>query len=191
MSENGFEQKSLLETDVGLVARILRLLNKFNTYMLLLTSVCMFSTMCVEVFIRYILKGDLVAMEEYLFFIAVWTIFLGSANGSYERSHVSADTISVVFKNPTVLKAGEFIRQNLTMLLSLAFAYYGFTFLQGSLALKTYTTIYRLPFLIGHSAVFYGTLFMAVYQLYHYFEYISSFIGKGKTAETQTGNDVG
>lgn len=186
MSGDGLKQRPLLETSTGSVARIIRSMNRFNNYLLALACFCLFSVMCMSVFIRYVLRGDLLAKEEYLFFIAVWLIFLGSANGSYERSHVTADTISVVFKNPTILKMGEFIRQHLTMLLSLAFAYYGFTFIQGSLALRTHTTIHRLPFLIGHSAVFYGTLFMAIYQLYHYYEYMSSLFSNNKTDKVIT-----
>lgn len=185
-----FAHNSMLETQNTLPAKILRVINRINNYFLALTSFAMFSVMCVEVFLRYVLRSDLNALEEYLFFIAVWAVFLGSANGSFEKSHVSADTISVIFKKPAILAAGEMIRQILTAFLSVAFAYYGATFLLGSVELGTVTTIHRIPYTIGHSAVAYGSFFMAVYQLYHFYEYIVTFF-RGRKAARQTREEGG
>ncbi len=145
----------------------------------------MFATMCVTVFMRYVMHSDLNAIEEYLFFIAVWAVFLGAANGSFEKSHISADTVATLAKNRMVLRVNAFVQNTITLLLAAGFFYYSLMFVLGDFELPSYTTIHRLPYLIGHSGVFYGSLMMFVYTLFHYCEFVIKFLAKAPASVSE------
>lgn len=155
------------------LAKFLRGFNKINCVLLVIAGVALFCLMCCSVFMRYILKTDMRAMEEYLFFVSTWAIFLGAANGTFEQSHVCGDIFASIFKSKALLWLNEFIKQTFNVLLVCLFAYYSLLFVLDSIALPSYTTILRLNMLVGKSAVLYGAAVMVVYQCYHYAVYIS------------------
>ena len=68
---------------------------EFNSGFLCAISTIMFLLMCVEVFIRYILRGDIRAMEEYIYFFLMWLVMLGAANAVLENSHLRSDTLTI------------------------------------------------------------------------------------------------
>ncbi|MDY3868644.1 MAG: TRAP transporter small permease subunit, partial [Pyramidobacter sp.] len=81
------------------------LLFLWNT-LLRLQRIVMLLTICIttlavfiEVIMRYIFKTPLVGIEELAAYVAFWLYFIGGTYGSYERSHISADMSSLVFKN--------------------------------------------------------------------------------------------
>ena len=161
-----------LETSNSLLARGLRAFNKINNVALVIAGVIMFGLMCWSVFMRYVLKSDMLAMEEYLFFFSTWAIFLGAANGTLEKSHVCGDIFATTFKSPVLLWLNEFLKQLLCWVLVVLFAYYSVLFFRNAMELPTYTTILRLNIIIGKSAVLYGAVVMAIYQTYHFVDYL-------------------
>ena len=53
-----------------------------------------------EVLMRYIFKTSLIGIEELAAYIAFWLYFIGSAYGTYERSHIKAELTHMLIKNP-------------------------------------------------------------------------------------------
>src|SRR5699024_5984200 len=67
------------------------------------------------VVMRYILKIDLFGLEELLVIPAFWLYFIGASFGTYEKSHISAELVSVYVKNEKVKTYIEFFTSLGTM----------------------------------------------------------------------------
>lgn len=67
----------------------------------MLVTIC-FTTFAVflEIVMRYIVKHPFIGIEELAAYVAFWLYFIGGSYGSYERSHITADISSVIFKDP-------------------------------------------------------------------------------------------
>lgn len=138
--------------------------------------VCVFSTValtliiCVATFFRYVVKGDLYGYEEWVKILAFWLYFLGAAMGSYNRTHVSADLVNAYCPDGKLKLFLVFLRNLVTVGVSLLFAWYGYEFFmfgfQGPLGTGIAipkTTVWRISLWVGYLSVFIGLVFMAIY----------------------------
>lgn len=163
--------------------RILRAfgrLDQFNRILMGLIGFGLFAIVCTIVFSRYFFKVDIKGIEEFMYFALVWLMFLGGATGSYENSHVRADTIATLVKNKTVLRVNAFLQNTLTVLISGTFAFFALIMVRNNIQLPSRTTVHRMPFLIGYSAVLYSGILMFLYSALHYYSFLRSFFS-GKT----------
>ena len=74
------------------LGKLMAYIYEFNSGFLCAISTIIFLLMCVEVFIRYILR----AMEEYIYFFLMWLVMLGAANAVLENSHLRSDTLTML-----------------------------------------------------------------------------------------------
>jgi TRAP-type C4-dicarboxylate transport system permease small subunit len=96
--------------------------------------------------------------------------FLGAAIGSYNRTHVSADLVNAYLPEGKVKEALAFLKNLVTVGVSLLFAWYGYEFFmfgfQGPLGTGIAipkTTVWRISLWVGYLSVFIGLVFMAIY----------------------------
>ena len=153
---------------------------KFNGVLEGFIALFLLVIMTVMVVGRYLFKLDLNAADEYMYFALVWSIFLGGAAGSYEKSHLKADTIAALCKNKVVLKINAFLNNTLTLIIVGAFVYFAVLMVMDWFQLPTKTNVHRMPFLIGYSAVLVGGILMFIYTAFHYYSYLYYTFGKGK-----------
>ena len=73
---------------------------KVQRIVMLLTICISSSAIMAEVLMRYIFKTSLIGIEELAAYIAFWLYFIGSAYGTYERSHIKAELTHMLIKNP-------------------------------------------------------------------------------------------
>lgn len=149
--------------------RILTLIYKANAVLLGTVSLIMFSLMCIQVFIRYILKGDLRAMEEYIYFFLMWLTMLGAANAVLENSHMRSDTLTSMIKNKRLLNVFMIIVDFVEIIMYGLFAYYSYLYLMECIALPSFSRVWHLPKLLGQSSVFYAGVMMLVFGLYRFY----------------------
>ena len=141
------------------------------------TTLILTTVICAAAFFRYILKGDLTGYEEWVKIIAFWLYFSGAIIGSYNRTHVSADLVQAYVPSGQTKKFLVFLKDLITVAVTLLFAWYGFKFLEfgfmgplGSfmdpmgprLAVPT-TNVWRISLWVGYLSVFLGLLFMLYY----------------------------
>jgi len=147
------------------------------------TAVCFASTViltliiCAATFFRYVVKGDLYGYEEWVKFLAFWLYFLGAAIGAYNRTHVSADLVNAYLAPGPVRNILVFVRNLITVGVTLLFTYYGYEFFMfgytgplGTGIAIPKTTVWRIPYWVGYLSVFMGLGFMSLYfirDLYH------------------------
>lgn len=73
------------------------MLLKFQRIVLLSTLFFCTLAMFIEVVVRYILKTSFVGIEEMATYVAFWMYFMGASYASYERNHIKAELIHLVF----------------------------------------------------------------------------------------------
>jgi TRAP-type C4-dicarboxylate transport system permease small subunit len=134
------------------------------------STVALTLIICVATFFRYVVKGDLYGYEEWVKILAFWLYFLGAAMGSYNRTHVSADLVNAYLPDGKLKLFFIFLRNLVTVCVSVLFAWYGYEFFMFGFAgpLGTgiaipKTTVWRISLWVGYLSVFVGLVFMAIY----------------------------
>lgn len=155
--------------------RIFKSYIKFNNMLMSLMGFIMFAVMFAMVVARYVLHKDFNTASEYLYFALVWLFFLGGATASFEKSHLRADTLEVLIKNKKILLVVEWIKQVLQMILHFIFLLFSIKFIVKAVQIPAYTSVLRLPIMIGYSAVLYGAVTMLVYTAIHFYDFLWQF----------------
>ena len=121
-------------------------------------------------FVRYVLEGDLYGYEEVVKLLSFWLYFAGAAWGAYNRSHVSADLVQSFVPEGRVKRFLVFLKDLITVAVSLLFVWYGYDFFmfgllgpRGTGVAVPKTTIWRIPLWTSYLAIFTGLVFMAYY----------------------------
>src|SRR5699024_2166252 len=76
------------------------------------------------VIMRYILKIDLFGLEELIVIPAFWLYFIGASFGTYKKSHISAELVSVYIKSKKVKIYIEFLTSLVTTILCVIVSYW-------------------------------------------------------------------
>ena len=103
--------------------------------------------------------------EELLIMVAFWLYMVGCAHGSYEKSQIRADIIEVMLKENLFKDIIRILREVVTVVLSLWFAWWAWNLILYAVDIGTVTSVYRIPMVIGYSSIFFGVGFMAFYNI--------------------------
>lgn len=126
---------------------------------------------------------DFRGYEEFLIAFAFWLYMFGTAHGSFEESHITADILSIVIKNEKVKDVFDLIKYVLTLVLGFMFLTWAFELVQWTIVMGTRTPTWRIPMTIPQSSMLFGlacaTLFNAV-RLYNEIKMVAHKYGKKK-----------
>ena len=85
------------------IAGPVRVALAIKNFIIVVASLIMALTFGFVVVARYGFSADLFAYEEWLMVICFWMFFMASAMGTYDKSHVNADLLGFVIKDPRKL----------------------------------------------------------------------------------------
>ncbi|SDX89161.1 TRAP-type C4-dicarboxylate transport system, small permease component [Acetomicrobium thermoterrenum DSM 13490] len=165
-----------------------KFLVKIQEWILTLASIFVVLIMCVEVFLRYVVKSDLFGLEEIVVIAAFWLYFMGSSYGVYEKSHVKADII------PQMLKPGQ--RAFLSVLihftmaaLCILYSAWAVEMVHYSIVWMPRTTGLRIPIFISQTSILAGYVLMSLYSIVYFFEELFHLLdtGDGKNSQESAG----
>ncbi|MGC9372164.1 MAG: TRAP transporter small permease [Thermovirgaceae bacterium] len=164
---------------------------KTQEWLLTLTSIFVVLIMCVEVFLRYVIKSDLFGLEEIVVIAAFWLYFMGSSYGVYEKSHVKADIIPQMLKPAHQALLSVIIRFTMAALCIL-YSVWAVDMVSYSIEWMPKTTGLRIPIFISQSSILAGYILMSLYSVVYFFEDLFRFLemgngkGPGETPEGKT-----
>ncbi|WP_208991103.1 TRAP transporter small permease subunit [Pseudovibrio sp. Tun.PSC04-5.I4] len=130
----------------------------------------MAGTFFLVVIFRYGFGSDLFAYEEWLLIICFWMYFAGSAMGTYDGTHVNADLLTYVIKDPRKAHIRSAIIGAIEFIIAMALVYWSLLMIideVGSYPRWRTTIALRIPFLVPRSAMLVGFATMAFYSLLH------------------------
>ncbi|MEQ9487971.1 MAG: TRAP transporter small permease [Alphaproteobacteria bacterium] len=154
----------------GIVQKLVRWAVALKSWFLVAGSIVMALTFFLVVILRYWLEMDLFAYEEWLLVLCFWLYFMGSALGTYEDSHISADLLRHQLKSPRARWVRDVVVHGIELTISLAVVYWSILMLYDEIAAYPYwqTTIaLKIPFFVPRLSIFAGFAFMSIYSFLH------------------------
>ena len=118
------------------------------------------------VIFRYILETDLFAYEEWLMVICFWLFFMAGALGTYDDTHINADLLNQVLRNPRALRVRALIVASIEFIVLLFAVYWASLMIIDEIQSYPYwqqTIALRIPFLVPRLSILVGFVFMAFY----------------------------
>ncbi|SFL02359.1 TRAP-type C4-dicarboxylate transport system, small permease component [Pseudovibrio ascidiaceicola] len=141
-----------------------------KSWLLAIGCIIMAGTFFLVVIFRYGFGSDLFAYEEWLLIICFWMYFAGAAMGTYDGSHVNADLLTYVIKDPRKAHVRAVIIGAIEFIIAMALVYWSALMIIDEI--DSYprwraTIALRIPFFVPRLAMLVGFATMAFYSLLH------------------------
>ena len=145
---------------------------------IILVASCSFVTIGIGTgaVLRYLFKKDLYGAEEFITIAAFWMYFIGAVYATHTKKHITAELFSSFCKNRKIVYSVKIFSLSVTSLLALLYTWWGWEFFHWSLTKGGRSVAWLIPLAYGHSAIFIGFIFMALYFLVQLAEEIQSFM---------------
>lgn len=139
------------------------------------------------------LNMNFLGYEEILIMFAFWLYMVGTAYGSYERSHITADIVVVMLPDGFAKDLIGLLRNILTVVLGIAFLLWAIQLVQWTVQMDTRTPVWRIPMTVSQSSILFGLIFASFYHIVYLYNEIKSFTGKyiKKTIALENGPNGG
>ncbi|HOA42588.1 MAG: TRAP transporter small permease [Anaerovoracaceae bacterium] len=118
--------------------------------------------------------------EEFLVIFAIWLYMFGTANGSFEKSHITADILAIMMKEGLVKDILALIRSLLTLVLGFMFFTWALQLTQWTIIMGTRTPTWRIPMTVSQSALLFGLTIATFFNAVYFYNDIKGFIMKYK-----------
>ncbi len=127
---------------------------------------------------------DFRGYEEFLVAFAIWLYMFGTAYGSFEKSHITADILVISMKDGLAKDIVTIIRNVLTVVLGIIFLFWALELVQWTIIMGTRTPTWRIPMTVSQSAMLFGLAVASFYNVvYLYFDTKSLFTKYGKNKD--------
>lgn len=153
-------------------------LEKIQRIILIICSALAVGIIVAAVFMRYVLGTDLYGMEEILAVVAFWLYFIGGAHGSFEKSHIKADIVSVYVKNERIKNTIQLIASLVETTVVIILTSWAYNYFIWGLEKGAKSAGLGIPLVISQGAIFFGLLLMAFYLVVYLIEDSMAFFKK-------------
>ena len=116
--------------------------------------------------------------EELATIAVFWLYMIGSSHGSYEKSQITADIMEVMLPESLGKNIMKLVKWIAVFVLGCIFAYWSFGLVMWSLQTNSVTSYFRIPIVVGQSAILVGLIISCFYNLVYMIDEILMFIGK-------------
>jgi len=140
-------------------------MDRLQRIVLIATSLFISVFMFVEVMLRYVFHKPIMGIEEILPLGAFWLYFIGASYGSFKRTHIKAEVVEMMVKNPRRVAITRVVASVITFGVSLYLCKWGFDFFVYGLTQGQFSATLFIPMVYSQSAVFFGLILMTFYFL--------------------------
>lgn len=117
------------------------------------------------IFSRSMLNAPVFGLEELVLISAMWLYMLGAVLAAKDRSHLTADFVSVVFKNEKVIAGFAVLATVISIIMAVYFVSWSYELLAWSLKKAQITPVFKLPWYISQSSLFVGSVALVFYLI--------------------------
>ena len=149
-------------------SRFGKTLSSAQQWIMLITAILLVLMEFIYVLMRYLLHKDFPGFEELVRIIIFWLYFMGSANGSMERSHITADMVDTFVKSEKVKKINKIVMHTLGLVILGYLVFLSAKFVIFNIQWGGTTSTYRLPLATSQLAILIGFALMFFYDACHY-----------------------
>lgn len=154
--------------------RFWRNMGRFQKIIMATSSILIVGMICVAVIARYIFQSDFYGSEELISMVAFWLYFMGAAQGSHDKSQISADIVSCYIHNDKRRRIMHIITDIVTVAICLLVTFWAVQFVAWGFKMNPKSPVFRLPMLIPQCAVGLGFILMSFYHLVYLVQDIRS-----------------
>ncbi len=130
---------------------------------LILVSAMVICTMFAQVVSRYVFEAPIWGLDELTGHIAVWLYLIGSAHGSYERSHIKAEFLHIFIKNQRLLSIVRTLASALAVMVSCYMIVWSMDYVHWSITKHEVTPTLQIPTVVFQISILISAILMAVY----------------------------
>jgi TRAP-type C4-dicarboxylate transport system permease small subunit len=102
-------------------------------------------------------------MEEITGHTAVWLYMIGAAYGTYERSHIKAEFIHLIIKNPVILKSFRIFASVISIVICIFMAIWSYEYVNWSMVRHEVTPALHWPTVYFQIPILISSLLMTLY----------------------------
>lgn len=136
---------------------------KLMRVLLLFVTVFYSCLVMYSVILRYGFSETIIGIEELATYSAVWAYFVGAAYGSYERSHISASLVPVMFRSDRARAVVEVLATTITLVVGAAMTWHVYKYFSWSVGTRPRSLELETDLVWFHGAVLFGFAMMTVY----------------------------
>lgn len=155
-----------------------RYLGMIQKIIMVISSMAILALVLVQVALRYVFKLPLMGVEEIATMTGFWLYFMGAAWGTAERTHIKADLMQAVIKNPRKLIWVKTITALIAVILAGMMVYWGYGYFQWGLQRGQASPTLLIPMIYSQSSIFFGAILMFFYFCVELLDYFLQAIGK-------------
>jgi len=150
-------------------------LAKLLRFGLIVTS-CLVTLITFAAVITRAMNINFLGYEEILIICAFWLYMLGTAYGSYEQSHITADVIVVMMKESYAKQLIALLRNTLTLVIGIIFLVWCFQLFYWTIEMAQKTPVWRIPVTVAQSSLLFGLTLATFYNAVYLYDEIKIFI---------------
>lgn len=167
---------------LALIAIIDKLLMFVIKPIVVVISILVATLLAYGIFSRSVMGTPVFGLEEVVLLGAMWLYMLGATLASRDRSHLTADFIEVIFKNPRVIHAFRVVAALISLFIAVMFASWSYDLLYWAVVKGQSSTVLKLPWYLSQSSLFVASVLFVFYQLRDVINDINSFRACAETA---------
>ncbi|SDP81454.1 TRAP transporter small permease [Desulforhopalus singaporensis] len=134
--------------------------------------------MTVGVFSRIIIGTPMFGLEEIILMTVMWLYMLGAVLASRERSHLAADFVQVVSRNPKVIYFVHLLASIISLIIAIYISTWCYDLMTWAFAKKQTTPVFNLPWYYSQSSLFVASLFFLLYLVRDIFTDLGNLLKK-------------
>lgn len=112
-----------------------------------------------------LMRIDWFGSEELTLFVAFWLYFVGAACAAREKTHISADMVSLFTSNAKIRAIVDIVKNVIGITMSAVFTYWCFNYVLWQASLGAKSSVFKLPLIISTIPIlicfFLWTLYLA------------------------------
>ena len=147
-------------TVFSLVDRVLGMIKNIVAVVLSLVVAVL---MVVVVVTRYVLGAPIFGLEEIILISVMWLYMIGASLACRERSHLKADMVGLLVKNPRILQAIQVLTTAISLVMAIYITQWAFSLVSFSFRRVQTTPVFEIPWYFSQAALLVGGIMFTIY----------------------------
>jgi len=119
--------------------------------------------MFIQIILRYVFNSPLFGLEELLLIIVPWFYFFGAAYSVHTESLIKVDILSLIVKNPSIIKLFNIVSLVSSIIATSLFSYYGFKYAAWSAGNHVVSPTFFISLNYGFASLVMGAVLMSLH----------------------------
>ena len=153
------------------MARLIRSVLFVQKVLLVVCSLLIAVTFGVVVVLRYGFEMNLFAYEEWMMAAAFTLYFIGSAQGSFDNTHIKADLLKEWLRTEAAKRRVDSVIFGLEVLIGAVLSYWAYLMVADDLSRYPdlpATPVYSIPLAVPRGVILLGFVLMTIYSAMHF-----------------------